>query len=313
MDLDIRHLRQFLAVAEQGSFSVAANKLGMSQPPLSQAIAKLERKLDCQLFLRTSRKVELTERGLLLQAEAIRLVKRHAEMLDALDRAAKGITGHLRVAFVMSVGSAYLPQILRQFRARFPDVSLKLEEVSTANQVTALSDDLYDIGLLRPPIFGGSALTLRTLVAEPLMLALPQQHPLAQEADIDLRAFAKADFIAPPAALGLGLHTEIVSLCLAAGFTPRIAQEAKQMQTIASLVSGGLGVAILPQAVATLGLKGVTYRPITQPNGAKTEIALAWQNAALRRRPHLGSFIEIAEDVCRGENAPSTTRRNRSP
>ncbi len=302
MDIDIRHLRQFLAVAEEGSFSNAAKRLGMAQPPLSQAIAKLEQRLNCRLFLRTSRRVELTDQGRLLLAEGTRLVQRHSEMLEALERAEQGITGHLRIAFVMSVGSAYLPQILRRFQKSYPEVTLKLEEMSTANQVTALSEDLFDVGLLRPPIFGGSDLSLRSLVIEPLILALPEEHPLAREQDIDLTDLRGADFIAPPASLGPGLHNEIVSLCMAAGFAPRIAQEAKQMQTIASLVSGGLGVAILPQAVATLGIDGVAYRPISQPEAPTTQIALAWSGVALRRRPHLAPFIEIAEAVCREED-----------
>ncbi len=296
MDIDLRHLRQFLAVAEEKSFSAAARRLGMAQPPLSQAIAKLEERLGARVFLRTSRSVTLTDPGKVLLAEARSLIAQHERALRAVKRSAEGAAGELRIAFVMSVGSAYLPAILRDFRQAMPSVDLTLDELTTTEQVEVLSRGGCDVGLLRPPIFGGEGLTLRTLLEEPLLVALPADHKLAGEEPIALQQLSEEGFIAPPAKLGPGLHAEVVRLCLASGFAPRIVQEARQMQTIVALVAGGLGVALVPRSVTALGLKGLVYRPIRTPvSQPKTDVALAWHPDVLRRRPYLAAFIAAAE------------------
>ncbi len=300
MNIDVRHLRQFLAVAEEESFSAAARRLGMAQPPLSQAIAKLEERLGARLFLRTSRSVSLTDPGRVLLDQARDLIAQHERVVRSVRRCAEGASGELSIAFVMSVGSAYLPAILRDFRQAKPSVDLLLAERTTAEQVEALSAGDCDVGLLRPPLYGAKNLVVRTLLEEPLLVALPADHGLAACKRIALDRLREEDFIAPPPKLGPGLHAEVVRLCLESGFAPRIVQEARQMQTIAALVAGGLGVALVPRSVTALGLEGVVYRPVTSAaSPAKTEVALAWRPDTLRRRPYLGAFIAAAERLAR--------------
>ncbi len=296
---DLRHLRQFLAVAEERSFTRAAERLGMAQPPLSQAIRKLEDGLGARLFVRTSRSVELTEPGRVLFQQATSLLEQHERAIRSVKQAAEGTAGHLEVCFVMSSGYELLPKVLRHFRMKVPGVSISLNELSTAQQVDALQSGRCDVGLLRPPIFGGSDLTVETVLQEPIVVALPEDHRFAKKKRVALADLADEAFISPPARLGPGLYARILDICLASGFVPKIEQEANQMQTIASLVAGGLGVALVPNMVASLGLKGVVFRPVsTRKPVPPVEIALAWQRAEAKRRPYIQKFLEIVKEVC---------------
>jgi DNA-binding transcriptional LysR family regulator len=295
---DLRHLRQFLAVAEERSFTRAAKKLGMAQPPLSQAIRKLEDNLESHLFVRTSRAVNLTESGRVLFQQARSLLEQHERAIRSVRQAAEGSVGHLEVCFVMSSGYELLPRALRQFRIDLPGVSISLNELSTAQQVEALQSGRCDVGLLCPPIFGGSDLTVETVLSEPIVVALPEDHRLASEKKVALADLADEAFISPPARLGPGLYARILDICLASGFVPKIEQEANQMQTIVSLVAGGLGIALVPKAVASLGLEGMVFRPLSAMKPIPTvEIALAWQRVEAQRRPYIQAFMEVVKEV----------------
>jgi DNA-binding transcriptional LysR family regulator len=308
MKIDLRHLRQFLAVAEEGSFSRAAARLGMAQPPLSQAIARLEGRLGTRLFVRTSQAVTLTEAGRVLMDEARPLLAQHAAMTRRVADAVAGATGHLAVAFVMSAGSSLLPSVLRRFCVQCPGVTLSLQELTTSQQVEALIEGRCDIGLLRPPLFGAEELEVETVRREAMLVALPSDHSLAARTEIVLADLAEESFIAPPAMLGPGMHSRMMDACQGAGFVPRIAQEATQMQTIVALVAGGLGVALVPECVTALGLHGVVYRPILAETGVPPlELAWATRRLARQRKPVIRDFI--ATMVSPGEDpAPARQR-----
>jgi DNA-binding transcriptional LysR family regulator len=179
-----------------------------------------------------------------------------------------------------------------------PGVSISLNELSTAQQVEAFQSGRCDVGLLRPPIFGGSDLTVETVLSEPIVVALPEDHRLASEKKVALADLADGAFISPPARLGPGLYARILDICLASGFVPKIEQEANQMQTIVSLVAGGLGIALVPKAVASLGLEGMVFRPLSAMKPIPTvEIALAWQRVEAQRRPYIQAFMEVVKEV----------------
>ncbi len=293
MDIEFRQLRQFCAVAEAKSFSLAARQLGMAQPPLSQAIQKIEKKLGARLFVRTSRSVTLTEPGRLLFEQAGPLLAQHERVMRSVRRAAEGAVGHLHVCFVMSASYALLPCGLRRFTGDMPNVSVDLSELTTAQQVEALLSGRCDIGLLRPPLFGADGLMLETILREPFVVVLADDHRLAAETDIDLADLSGEPFITHPSRLGPGLHGRLMDSCRAAGFIPRVVQEANQMQTIVSLVACRLGVALVPESVAALGLEGVVFRQIRPTVEIPTaDLAIALWPETLHRRPYAKKFIE---------------------
>ena len=298
MDIEFRHLRQFCAVAEEKSFSRAAKRLGMAQPPLSQAIRKLEDNLGTRLFVRTSRSVQVTEPGRLLYEQAGPLLAQHERVVRNTRKAADGAVGHLHICFVMSASYALLPRVLRRFAEQAPDVTIDLSELPTAQQVDALTSGRCDIGLLRPPIFGADGLVVETILREPIMVVLPDDHRLAAHDVVDLSDLADEPFVAPPAKLGPGLYGRLVDCCLTAGFAPRIAQEANQMQTIVSLVAGGLGVALVPSSVAALGLEGVVYRELRSSTAMPTaDLAVAYRPETPRQRAYIRDFTDLLKDV----------------
>lgn len=273
--VELRQLRYFVAVAEELHFTRAAERLRMAQPPLSQQIRRLEAELNVRLFVRTKRKVELTGEGRVLLEGARRTIEEADRALYDVRRAASGEIGRLTVGFVGSATYALLPEVLRGYRERFPDVELVLRQITTAEQVELLNSGTIQVGFLRPPI-DDPAIATETVSREPLLVALPDTHPLAARATIELHALAGEPFILFPRRLGQGVFDQIVHLCQAAGFSPRIEQEAVEMHTITGLVAAGLGVSLVPSSVQHLRSDGIVYRPIAgeQPTW---EMAVAWQ------------------------------------
>lgn len=260
--VETRLLRQFIAVAEELNFHRAAERLHMAQPPLSQAIRKLEDTLGLSLFERSNRSIALTPAGTAFLVSARRVL---AELGDAIREAqavASGKAGRLAISFV---GTAHdlLPAALRRFRAEYPGIELVLREATTAEQLAAITAGEADIGLMRQPGIMIAQLASEILLREPILAALPDDHPLAGPETVSLAALAESDFIGTPRQLGIGFHDQIIGLCRLAGFSPRIVQEARQMQTIASLVASGLGVALIPGSLALMPRPGVAFRPIT--------------------------------------------------
>jgi DNA-binding transcriptional LysR family regulator len=259
--IDLRVWRQFLAVAEELHFGRAAARLHMTQPPVTQAIAQLEKALGVLLFDRTRRRVALTPAGEALLPEVRELLAR-AQALPAQARAAAaGEVGRVRLAFVSTIGFERLPAWVRDFRAASPQVALELVEATGDVQLDALARGEIDVGLmLHSPGFAPPGLERLAVASEPLVLAVPAQHPLARAGKVALADVLAEPLVIFPRRIVPSLHDAIFALYHAAGRAPRVAQEAIQMQTIVNLVWGGLGVAWVPESVTQFRRDGVVYR-----------------------------------------------------
>jgi DNA-binding transcriptional LysR family regulator len=293
MNIELRQLRYFIAVAEENHFGRAAIRLHMTQPPLSQTIQALEAALGVSLFARTKRSVSLTPAGAALLPEARRLVQQAAALPDLARRAASGESGLLSLSFVSTADYSLLPPLLREFRERHPQVQINLREATTDIQLDDLLQGRIDAGLLIPPLpeKAKSELDYMTLLSEPLILAAPHGVKAVQDRKtVGLKMVADMPLIIFPRRIAPALHDSILGCFRDAGLTPRIGQEAIQMQTIVGLVSAGMGIALVPQSVSNLKRPGVEYRKLNNKT-LPFETGLAWRrdNAS----PVLRTFLEL--------------------
>ena len=262
----------------------------MAQPPLSQQIRQLEDELGAQLFSRTRRRVELTEAGQAVLAQARRVLVQAESVVRVARRFVAGEMGNLKVGFSSSAAYAIMPALLRRFRARLPEISFILEERSTEEQIALLAVHQLDVGFVRLPMENAPApLIFKTIVREPLILALPHKHRLGRRRIVPMTALAEEPFIVVTRQAAPGLYDQIEMLCWRAGFKPRVAQQAMEIQTIVGLVSAGLGIAIVPASVRGLQGGRVVYRPLA-PASAFTEMALAYNRE--NRSAVLGSLLD---------------------
>jgi DNA-binding transcriptional LysR family regulator len=294
--VELRLWRQFIAVAEELHFGRAAQRLHMTQPPLTQAIANIERQLGVRLFDRTKRSVRLTATGQALLPEARELLAR-AQALPAHARAAAhGELGRLRLAFVSTVGFGLLPQWVRAFRALYPQVEFELIEATGDVQLRSLERGEVDAGfMLQSPGFAPAGLEHLRIARESLVLALPDQHPLATARMLVLKAVLEEPLVIFPRRIVPSLHDAVFGMYHASGREPRIAQEAIQMQTIVNLVSAGLGLAWVPDSVRQFQRPGVTYRQVGGKQAQQVpgcETSLVWPVAACP--PTLERFLDFA-------------------
>ena len=294
--MELRLLRYFVTVAEEMHFGRAAARLAMTQPPLSQAIRALEETLGVALFVRTKRTVELTPVGKDLLPDVRRLLAQADALRPLAQSLARGEAGVLSLAFVSTADYGLLPALLREFGARYPGVRLQLTEATSDVQIEELVAGRIDAGLVIPPLPPRHAMSLDYLpiAREPLVIAMSSDQAATLDADedaaVDLREFAGAPLVIFPRRLAPGLYDMIMGCYGAAGLTPRIGQEAIQMQTIVSLVSAGMGVALVPQSLRHLRRTGVVYRPLLGA-GPIVETGLVWRAAEVS--PVLAGFIEI--------------------
>ena len=298
MDIELRHLRYFLVVAEELHFSRAAERLDIAQPPLSQMIQRLEHELGVSLFHRTKRRVSLTDAGVVFLEEARRTLTQAERAIHNVRRASRGELGRLLVGFIGSATYSVLPPIVRRFREQYPDVDLHLQELSTVQQVRALRDGHLQVGFLRPfdqdPI-----LKSKVVLREPLVVALPEHHRLSRQAKVSMRTLVDEPFILFPRVLAPELHDQIISLCQHARFSPRLVQEAMQLPTIVSLVAAGIGVAVIPASLQNLGRAGVNYRAIREST-PKAELVVAWR--AEKPSALLQSFLRVVTEQGKDES-----------
>lgn len=257
--MELRQLRYFVAIAEEGGFSRAAQRLHVSQPPLSTQIKSLEEEIGAQLLARTNRGVSLTAAGQVFYDEVRDVLARLDNARSKTLQADRGDVGLLNVGFVSIADYSILPPALKSFRAQFPLVEVQLHELTTDAQIRELRAARLDLGLALAPVEEPD-LDFKSILREELVLAAPADHPCAKGDAIDLRTLAKASFIVPPRDIAPGLYDLTISRCRAAGFAPRIVQNARQMQTVIGLVSSGMGVALVPASVRNLKRIGVSYR-----------------------------------------------------
>ena len=293
MNLDLRQLRYFVTVAEELHFGRAAARLHMTQPPLSQTIQALEELLGAPLFLRNRRSVELTPAGQALLPEARRMLAQAAELPELVRRAAAGESGRLALAFVSSADYSVLPPFLRNYRAQYPQVQIVLQEATSDLQVDDLLHNRVDAGLLIPPLPDKSRAELDYLkvLEEPLILAAPAGlDALRGSGPVWLKDLPPLPLIIFPRPIAPALHDAILACFRGAGITPEIGQQAIQMQTIVSLVSAGMGLALVPQSVSNLMRPGVEYRALHDPS-PQVETGLAWRRD--NRSPVLLGFLDL--------------------
>ncbi len=291
MSVELRQLRYFVAVAEEMHFGRAARRLHMTQPPLSQAIQALESRLGAELFLRTRRSVTLSAAGRALLPEAQHLLLQ-ADALPAIaQRAAAGESGNLSLAFVSMADYSILPQALREFRAAYPSVQIRLQEATTDLQLDMLAAGNIDLGLLVMPLPEKLKTDIDGLqvLSEPLVLALPEGL-VRKRGPVSLSQLGKQPLIIFPRQVAPAFHDKILDRYRDAGLTPRIGQEAIQMQTIIALVSAGMGIALVPQSVSNLQRPGVEYRALREA-GAPIDLGLAWRRD--NDSPVLSAFVEL--------------------
>jgi len=262
--MELRHLRYFIAVAEELHFGRAAEALGISQPPLSQQIQALEQELGARLFDRTNRRVALSEAGRLFLEEARQVLAQVDKAADVARRAQLGELGEMKIGFTSSAPfNSSIPKAIYSFRQRFPAVHLNLQEMSSRDVADALLDESIEVGLMRPLPLPDS-LVATELFREPLVAVLNADHPLAQgpAKGVELASLANEPFVFFPRSYGSGLHAQLLSLARAAGFTPHFSQEAGEVMTIIGLVSAGLGVSVLPASFQRMRIDGVVYRTL---------------------------------------------------
>ncbi len=300
---DLRQLRYFVTVAEEKHFGRAAVRLSMTQPPLSQAIRALEETLGVELFARTKRSVELTPVGADLLPEVQRLLASAEGLRPLAQSLARGEAGVLSLAFVSTADYGLLPLLLRDFGARHPRVRLELTEATSDVQVDELVAGRIDAGLVIAPLPSRHATQLSWLpiAREPLVIAMSTDMAARVgdpadartewlDAPVSLRDVADAPLVIFPRRLAPGFYDIIMDCYGVAGLAPRIGQEAIQMQTIVSLVSAGMGVALVPQSLRNLRRTGVVYRPLRESVPA-IETGLVWRTAEVS--PVLAGFIDI--------------------
>jgi DNA-binding transcriptional LysR family regulator len=291
--MELRHLRYFVAVAEELHFGRAANRVGIAQPPLSKQIQQLEDEIGVKLFKRTKRSVSLTHAGETFLKEARQTLELSGRAVRSARRADRGEIGRLVVSFVGSATYSFLPYALRSFRNRFPHVELVLRELTTYEQLDALRRKAVDVAFVRKPI-KDDALFIETLFQEAFIAALPGGHALASRTSIPLPMLAQEGFVMFSRQQGMTFYDQVVSLCHQAGFSPNVVQEAVQIPTVLGLVSAGMGVTLVPASVRKLRLAGVVYRNLEQVDRI-TELALAYRPDD--ESPVLSAFLNVTREL----------------
>ncbi|MFT4185334.1 MAG: LysR family transcriptional regulator [Rhizobium sp.] len=264
--MELRHIRYFLALADEGNFTRAAAKLGIGQPPLSQQIRDLENEIGAALFHRVPHGAELTAAGEAFRAEASAAVDAAEKAKLAAQRANRGEIGRLSLGFTASSAfNTIVTSTIREFRNRWPQVRLSLTEMNTNALTEKLMRGEIDAAFIRPGLEDPRNVRLKRFDDEPMLIALPVHHPLAERDRVPIAALAHEPFILFPRMVGLSLYDDIAAACREAGFELTVTQEAPQIPSVVNLVAANLGVSIVPASIAQIKLDGVTYREIDGP------------------------------------------------
>jgi DNA-binding transcriptional LysR family regulator len=268
--MELRHLRYFIAVAEEGHITRAAERLGMQQPPLSQQIKAIERELDVQLFRRKPRGVELTDAGRAFLLDALATLARLDRGIETTRRTARGEQGRICLGVTQtSPFHPFVPRVIRAFRGAYPLVSITLEEGDSNDLVEHLRNERIDAAFIRTPPADAEGLVISALLEEEMVAALPEGHVLAHsdgrgDAALPLKALACETFIGwgrPPL---MGFHPPVIAACHAAGFNPRLGHLAPRLASTLNLVAVGLGISIVPSSLWRIQMDGLVYRRLKE-------------------------------------------------
>ena len=290
--MELRHIRYFLAVAEERHFTRAAAKVGIGQPPLSQQIKDLEREVGAALFHRLAHGAELTEAGKAFLAGVKEMPLIAERATTAARRASRGETGSLRIGFTPSTTfNGVAPSAIRAFRRAYPDIHLSLEEANTTRLVVGLQEGAFDAEFLRPGASAAAELQLKQLAEEPMVVALPKAHRAAALKRVDLAMLEHDPFLLFPREIAPTIYDTIVDACRKAGFEPHISQLAPHFSTIVNLVAAELGVSIVPASMMQMRVAGIAYRPIAGQSPT-TQLALAYRRG--ETSPVVRNFVARA-------------------
>jgi DNA-binding transcriptional LysR family regulator len=307
--MELRHLRYFLAVADELNFTRAARRLNMAQPPLTQQIKALEAEMGVMLFDRSAYRIELTEAGKAFAAEVGRILGDVRNAVLIAKRVASGAAGQVRVGFTESASfNPLVTSAFRAFRSTYPDVELSLEERQSTELAAALREERIDVAFVRPPLSAGEGLTLHLLGEEEMVVAVPSGHRLAGRRDVSLRELKTETFILYPRSVRPGLADTVITACEKAGFSPRVEQYAPQLSSTINLVAASLGISIVPLSMHGLQPDTVAYVPLRgKPLSAQLGVALRSSETS----PSVLKFIETARDMslrAKPDPSPAATR-----
>lgn len=274
--MELRHLRYFVVLAEELHFGRAARRLAISQPPLSVAIRQLEASVAAQLFERNSKEVRLTPAGQALQVSARRLLQQAEEAAAEARDVSQGSAGRLRIGFVGAMLYRGLPQALARFRAAHPAVRITLAELNSGEQMTELLHDRMDIGFVHTSRMPAE-LRHVLLLSEPFVACLPAGHRLARRRAVSLADLRDEPFVLFSRNASPDYHERILSICADAGFRPEVRHEVRHWLSVVSLVSQGLGVALVPDAMRHAALRGAVFRPLEE-DVARSDAYGVWRD-----------------------------------
>jgi len=291
--MDLRKLHYFIAVAEELHFHRAAEKLNMTQPPLSQQIQALEDELGVKLLERSKRQVRLTPAGSLFLEEAKAILSQLERSVKKTQLASQGIIGHLTIAFVDSAAGGIMVDMLKLFRERNPHIQLTLREMTTAQQWQALQEGTIHAGFMRS-IEKAKHIGFHTFTSESLVAVLPERHPLANQPALSVRSLKNEPFVFFPRQYGLNFHDLITGFCSEHGFYPNVVQEAVQMYTIVNLVAADLGISIVPSSVSVFRRSGVVFRPFEEI-APPVPLYMAWRTDS--NDTVLSGFLDLIERI----------------
>lgn len=274
--MELRHIRCFLAIAEEGNFTRAAAKLGMSQPPLSMQIKDLESEVGAKLFHRVPHGTELTDAGRAFWEVAKGILDTTNSAVEAARRAALGKTGRLTLGYTgTSAVNPILPSAIRAFRRSYPEVELRLEEANSVRLIESLMEGRVDVAILRPAVGDPPEIHMEPLIEEALVAALPESHSVARgRGSINLSLLRDYPLILTPLSICSSLRDAVLTTCHEAGFDPVIGQPAPQIASILSLVAAEFGFALLPESMRQLKVRGVVYRSL-RGQGPRVSLCVA--------------------------------------
>jgi DNA-binding transcriptional LysR family regulator len=307
--MQIDQLRYFVAVAGELHFRRAAERLHISQPPLSFHIKALEQEVGTQLLNRSTRQVSLTEAGAAFLIRAKRILADVAEAAEEVKRISTGQSGSLRIGFTISTSfHPFFCDSVFRYRRAYPEVMVKLSEFVSERQIDVLLEGRLDVGFLRGRFDQVAGLTMNALTREALVLALHRSHPLASKLRVSPSSLRTEPFISYPANAGVGIYRQIFALCERAGFEPRVIQEALEPSVIMGLVAAGLGVAIVPSSVQSIGIADIVFVPLDDPEAVATLYVAHRSNDD---SPRVRAFAHLVTQVC--NPAASASRRGAKP
>ena len=302
--MELRHLRYFIAVAEELHFGKAAKRLNMSQPPLSQQINQLESEIGVMLFQRSKRYVKLSDAGKVFLKQTYQIFEKLDKACIEARKIHEGNVGQLIIGLSGSWSSKLL-NLLRIYRSKFPDVEVLIQQMSTVDQIKAFHENLIQIGILCPPIEMNDDLNLRVIHNVPFYAALPSAHPLAHETDpLDLIRLKEEPFIFSPRKVGPGYFDTNISICHRAGFIPKILQEVEGIFNILTLVAIGMGVSLVSELALEHPREGVVFKELKDKQ-VTMDLAIAWRRD--NDSPIINNFLTVAEELIQGESY-STSR-----